>query len=543
MLGSLSSKIDSAAQGNEQAAKSFERVGVSMQDIASLSNEQLLNKVVKSLSGMGDAITRNAIASELFSKAGKNIIWSQLNDELDKGREKYQQYEQAMRDLGDAADKISSLTKDAMGGMALAIGEDFKTMVGYIETFQDKTSVMGRIVRTVFETILVLGSDVVFVISQIAKAVNTLANTSFTSLQKNIDQWKEYNKQAKQSREELDAFQKKILDNTPQAKAEQKDDTTQKRIIETTQKNKDMLRVAEQISQEYTRQQVMQVQQLATRGLMLGMTQDERREQEAVNAVIQSTSQQIETISKQRMDAAGRGATPQVLAEYDKQIAKIYELQDVFISMSREVAKASIETQRTFAFGWNTAFRQYQEDSYNYGKMAQDMFTSITSNMTSALDNFVQTGKINFADFARSIIQDLIKIQLRMQMMQLFSSALGGLGRLGGASAGTHGMSTGTFSGAGFQLPARANGGSVTENSPYMVGERGAELFVPQRSGTIIPNHQLGAALGGGTTINGPYIASMNAIDTQSGIQFLAKNKMTIWSMNQSANRSIPAGK
>jgi hypothetical protein len=47
----------------------------------------------------------------------------------------------------------------------------------------------------------------------------------------------------------------------------------------------------------------------------------------------------------------------------------------------------------------------------------------------------------------------------------------------------------------------------------------------------------------GGTTFNGPYIASMQAIDTQSGIQFLAKNKMTIWSMNQSANRSIPAGR
>jgi hypothetical protein len=93
--------------------------------------------------------------------------------------------------------------------------------------------------------------------------------------------------------------------------------------------------------------------------------------------------------------------------------------------------------------------------------------------------------------------------------------------------------------------PAFANGGSPPVGVPSLVGERGPELFVPSRAGTIIPNHQLSAALGGGggTTINGPYIASMNAIDTQSGIQFLAKNKMTIWSMNQSANRSIPAGR
>jgi hypothetical protein len=43
----------------------------------------------------------------------------------------------------------------------------------------------------------------------------------------------------------------------------------------------------------------------------------------------------------------------------------------------------------------------------------------------------------------------------------------------------------------------RANGGFVTAGTPYVVGERGAELFVPKSSGTIIPN-----GAGGGTTIN-----------------------------------------
>lgn len=43
----------------------------------------------------------------------------------------------------------------------------------------------------------------------------------------------------------------------------------------------------------------------------------------------------------------------------------------------------------------------------------------------------------------------------------------------------------------------RANGGAVTGGTPYVVGEKGAELFVPKSSGTIIPN-----GAGGGTTIN-----------------------------------------
>jgi phage-related minor tail protein len=34
---------------------------------------------------------------------------------------------------------------------------------------------------------------------------------------------------------------------------------------------------------------------------------------------------------------------------------------------------------------------------------------------------------------------------------------------------------------------------------PYIVGERGPELFVPNQSGNIIPNHDL-AGVGGGST-------------------------------------------
>jgi hypothetical protein len=45
----------------------------------------------------------------------------------------------------------------------------------------------------------------------------------------------------------------------------------------------------------------------------------------------------------------------------------------------------------------------------------------------------------------------------------------------------------------------RANGGSVSSGTPYVVGERGAELFVPKSNGMIVPNNALG---GGGTTIN-----------------------------------------
>jgi hypothetical protein len=49
------------------------------------------------------------------------------------------------------------------------------------------------------------------------------------------------------------------------------------------------------------------------------------------------------------------------------------------------------------------------------------------------------------------------------------------------------------------KLRGKAEGGSVNAGETYVVGERGAELFTPRRSGMIIPNNALG---GGGVTIN-----------------------------------------
>jgi hypothetical protein len=54
------------------------------------------------------------------------------------------------------------------------------------------------------------------------------------------------------------------------------------------------------------------------------------------------------------------------------------------------------------------------------------------------------------------------------------------------------------IAGAG-TIGGRASGGPVRQDTPYIVGEQGPELFVPGRSGAIVPNNQLNM---GGITIN-----------------------------------------
>jgi len=63
---------------------------------------------------------------------------------------------------------------------------------------------------------------------------------------------------------------------------------------------------------------------------------------------------------------------------------------------------------------------------------------------------------------------------------------------------------------SGITLPGRALGGPVSGGTPYLVGERGPELFVPSVSGGIVPNNSVGSFMGGrmgdsgrGTTLRG----------------------------------------
>jgi lambda family phage tail tape measure protein len=267
-----------------------------------------------------------------------------------------------------------------------------------------------------------------------------------------------------------------------------------------------------------------------------------------------ASEQKIADLLRQQMEARrtmGAGALGDAEAErIDDLIAKEKQLSEV----RKKAIKDEYARTKSFSEGWNDAYRKYIENATNAAEVGGRAFNSVMGNMESALDNFVDTGKLSFSDLANSIIKDLIKIELKAQATQLMGGLMGG----GGGGGGLMGMVSGLFSGGGGgggmmgmigsigSMFGFADGGTPPTNVPSIVGERGPELFVPKTAGTVIPNNQLASALGGGgqtVNYNGPFIASMSAIDTQSGVQFLAKNKQTIWASYQSANRSVPVSR
>lgn len=208
------------------------------------------------------------------------------------------------------------------------------------------------------------------------------------------------------------------------------------------------------------------------------------------------------------------------------------------------IRKRSIEQDElrrsSFVEGWKGAMDSYMQNVKGAGEVAGDIFGRVMSGMEAAIDEFAHTGKFVFKDFAKSVIQDIMAMILKWQMWQMIR----GIWNMfqGGIGSGVNSVNN-----AGIEINPNmrmaASGGDI--DSPTIVGENGAELFVPKRAGTIIPNARvsdyLGKQGGSGLTVNGTYINNMSAIDTQSATQFISKNRQAVWAANQSASRGIPA--
>jgi lambda family phage tail tape measure protein len=215
-------------------------------------------------------------------------------------------------------------------------------------------------------------------------------------------------------------------------------------------------------------------------------------------------------------------------AKANNQRIEAIQKQMEFEQARHDLKMSNLQNERTYEFGYNQAMTSYVEGATNAAKMGADSFNALTTNMNSALDNFVKTGKLSFKSLARSIIQDLIAIQMKAAASKILMSLFGG----GGFMNDRGGME---LSGSlGF-----ADGGSPPVGRASIVGERGPELFVPNGSGTIIPNHALGG-MGNTTNVTNNYI---NAIDTKSFEERLLGSSNAIWAANSYANKTLATGR
>jgi hypothetical protein len=165
-------------------------------------------------------------------------------------------------------------------------------------------------------------------------------------------------------------------------------------------------------------------------------------------------------------------------------LEKLAEANDVTIDSTAELDRKLSELVGTMDQGPEKAGK-FADAMKKLAEQAKDTNAQLANVATRGLqsleDNLVnvamqtKSAKDAFKDMARSILADLIRLQVRKAIIAPIAEALPGF------------------------LPGRAMGGPVTAGRPYMVGERGPELFVPGRTGGIVPNNQMG---GSAVTVN-----------------------------------------
>ena len=153
-------------------------------------------------------------------------------------------------------------------------------------------------------------------------------------------------------------------------------------------------------------------------------------------------------------------------------------------------------------------FKEYQP-AVDEAALAQARFSDalaitkpVTDDLFDSLLSVVEGTKSAeeaFADFLRNIASMLFEAAKSI-IAQYLAIGYARLFAFPGSSAGP--VAPDVQSGAGFGLGNKilvggmrtaASGKGALMNQPYLVGERGPELFVPKGNGTIVPNHQIGS--------------------------------------------------
>lgn len=119
---------------------------------------------------------------------------------------------------------------------------------------------------------------------------------------------------------------------------------------------------------------------------------------------------------------------------------------------------------------------------------AQDLANTMQQNFESGFMSIIdgtKSLKDAFRDMAKSVIAELYRVLVVKRLVGSFDVDTG-------AGSGIVGFFGRMFGGM------RAQGGAVSGNKAYMVGEKGPEMIVPGTSGRVVPNNQLG---GGGQPI------------------------------------------
>ena len=190
-----------------------------------------------------------------------------------------------------------------------------------------------------------------------------------------------------------------------------------------------------------------------------------------------------------------------IFAGLTESTANQRDTQRELVDLQRQADQERLDSLKKFVeqqYQVNTSVKQQLD-------LADSIANTMGQGMTSAFNALItgaQGWEKSLQDIASGVLVDIANQLIRIFVIEqavnaiktflapaAFSYGATPLGAGGGSVGGV-----GTL-GPNYGFPARAKGGSVMAGQPYLVGERGPELFMPGRSGGIAPTGSFGGAV------------------------------------------------
>jgi hypothetical protein len=200
------------------------------------------------------------------------------------------------------------------------------------------------------------------------------------------------------------------------------------------------------------------------------------------------------------------------LKTFEEKMANIHKI--IAEGISTGITKVSESLARSVVLGENLL--------QSFRALAQQILINILSALIEQVAIMVIMKLFKKEEIQKEAEKDnLIRKQNTNLKRQIALQAI--LMAMGGGGGGGSGLFQGGFGGA------RASGGTVSKGQPYLVGERGAELFIPNSTGQIA---QSARGMGSGqTTVN----FNINTLDARGFDELLVRNRGTITQIINSA--------
>jgi lambda family phage tail tape measure protein len=598
----LFSSIESAADGGQKAQEAFAKVGVTIKDLETLSEADILQKTIEGLAEIPAGSERAAAATALLGRTFRGVEAERFLETLDPA--KYAEFEASAKKAADTVEKFENIFASLQQGALTALDPILEIIKELNFTAKDAEvlfKILGVAMAGVFavKTIALIGDMVGImktltgvirgtVVAQTAltalagpkgwaviAAAAGVATASYIALDKAIGDANKTAAESPTAPKKLQATAsatgdvKRAVKANPEVEAAAKAAAeSEKRILQSQAEYRKLTETsATDAIQNIRAASIAEIEKMETEVLSNKLLKTEQKEREIAQRRLEIEKKAQVDIAKLRSDAevalteqlrtiqtankdrqeqfelerkilGMSGAAAEVERqrfEIEKQrkqalleIDKIKNADPAKVKAARDAANAEyneqlktaeqqIEFQRQFETGWSKAFQSYMDNATNAATQAQAMFQAMTNGMNSALDAFVDTGKFSFSDLTNSIIKDIIKIQLRAAAARLFSAGSNFLG---------------------FSIPGRAVGGPVMANTPYMIGERGPELFIPAQAGNIMANDKLNKLGGGAAPMNITY--NIQAVDAMSFKQMVARDPSFLYAVTEQGRKTIP---